>query len=51
MIADDLESAFWESANIRESVGEAYENLYYTPVACKFEQLFSFSQLKSVFGR
>ena len=33
-IGDDLESAFWESANIRESVGEAYENLYYTPVTC-----------------
>jgi len=33
-IHDDLESAFWESANIRESVGEAYENLYYTPVTC-----------------
>ena len=29
---DDIESAFWESAKCRESIGEAYENLYYTPV-------------------
>ena len=31
-IDDDDESAFWQAARIRESVGEAYETLYYTPV-------------------
>ena len=28
-----MEAAFWASATIRESIGESYENLYYTPVA------------------
>ena len=30
-VEEDIESAFWEAAKIRESIGEAYENLYYTP--------------------
>ena len=35
-MGDDAESAFWEAAKIRESVGEAFETLYYTPVAGRF---------------
>jgi len=31
-VPEDIESAFWEAAKARESIGEAYENLYYTPV-------------------
>ena len=32
-VADDLESAFWAAAKLREKIGEAYECLYYTPVS------------------
>ena len=32
-MADDLESAFWASAKLREKIGEAYESLYYTPAS------------------
>lgn len=31
---DDLEAQFWNAAKLRESIGEAFENLYYTPAAC-----------------
>ena len=33
-VGDDMESLFWQAANIREAVGEAFESLYYTPVTC-----------------